>query len=171
MYEKEVFLLGAGVVNSKDFDRRILDLCDDFRFHSAKAVKAFNRGHHVRRQMLKWITTKGGLTPFVQPLDRLVKNMLKGYLSELYDFFSLTAPVNPATGAICLPSRQQILTWIFEAWDQASEDICAKAWTSCSYKKKNELDGESKNGLVPYSDEQVGELVIRLCGDDSYVNF
>ena len=39
------------------------------------------------------------------------------------------------------------------------------------YKTKNELDGDSETGLVPYSGEQVGGLVSRLCGDDAYVNF
>ena len=63
----------------------ILALCNDFRGHSSKDVKAFNRGHHVRRQMPKWIIVKGGLTPVGKTLDRLVNKVLKGYLRELYN--------------------------------------------------------------------------------------
>ena len=36
---------------------------------------------------------------------------------------------------------------------------------------KNDLDGDRDTGLVPYSDDQVGELMLRMRGDDSYVNF
>ena len=63
------------------------------------------------------------------------------------------------------------MTCIVEAWDKFQEEICAKAWTVCGYNTKNEFYGDSNTGLVPYSNEQVGELLRRLCGDDTYVNF
>ena len=121
LYKKKFFLPRAGVVNAKEFDRRILDLCDYFRGHSTKAVKAFNRGHHVRIHMLKWIIMKGLLTPVGQPLDRLFNKLFKGYLCELYDIFALTDPVNPATGDPSPPSCQKISTWIVKAWYQVPE--------------------------------------------------
>ena len=71
-YEKKVLLPWASVVKAEEFNRRILDLCNDFRGHSAKAVKTFNRVHHVRIRMLKLINTKVGLTPVGKPLEILV---------------------------------------------------------------------------------------------------
>ena len=111
-------LPGAGVVNAEEFGRRILALCDDFRSHSAKSLKAFNRGHHMRRRILKWIIMKGGITPVGKSLDRMVNKVFKGYLRELYDIFALIAPVNRDTGAPSLPFPQQISTWIVKVWDQ-----------------------------------------------------
>ena len=131
LYRKKVLLPGAGVVNTNELDRRILALCDDFRGHSAKSVKDFNRGHHICRRMIKWIIMKVGLTPVEKPLDRLVNKLFKGYIRELYDIFSLTAPVNSATGDPCPPSREKKLTWVVEAWDQVPEELCAKAFTAC----------------------------------------
>ena len=114
---------------------------------------------------------KGGLTPVVQPLEILFNKVFKGYLRELYEIFALTDPVNPATGAPFPPSYQQNLTWIVEAWEQVTEELFSKAWTACGYKKNNDSDGDINTGLVPYSDDQVGELVQRMCGDDTYVKF
>ena len=131
LYKKKVLLLGVGVVNAEEFNMRVLDLCDDFRGHSAKAVKSFNRGHHVHRHMLKWIIMKGVMAPIGQPLYRLVNKVFKGYLRELYGIFVLTAPFNPAIGAPCPPSRQKIPTWIVEACYQVPEEIFSKAWTEC----------------------------------------
>ena len=53
---------------------------------------------------------KGGLTPEAQPPDRVVAKVFKDVLRELYDRYTLTAPVNPTTGAPHAPSRQQIPT-------------------------------------------------------------
>ena len=112
-------------------------MCNDFSGHSGNAIKAFNRGHHVCRCMLKWIIMQGGLTPGGQPLERLINKLCQGYLRELYDIFSLTTTFNPATGAPCPLSHQKISTCIVEAWDQVSEELCDKACTGCGYKTNN----------------------------------
>ena len=72
-------------------------MCNDFKGHSAELVKDFTLDPN-RRENLKCNIMKGRLTPFGQPLEKVVNKVFKGYLRDLYDIRSLTAPVNPRTG-------------------------------------------------------------------------
>jgi len=62
--------------------------------------------------------------------------VFKENLRNLYDSWLLTAPVDEKTGAPIPPSHQQSTTWVVQAWDEISEELCAKAWTACEYKTK-----------------------------------
>ena len=166
LYLKKALFPGVGVVNMEEFSKHSMASCDDFRYHSSKAANIWSRCCPARRMMLEWINMKGGLTLVGQPLDKLVNKMPKGYLRELYNMFTLTAPVNPTIGAPYPPSRQLITTWIVEAWDRVPEELCTNAWTTCSYKTKNELGRDKDIIVVPYSDDQCRELVRKLCRDD-----
>ena len=79
------------------------------------------------------------------------------HVRHFYDQWSLTAPVNPETGAPLPPSRQQMVSWVVEAWDsKISIELCANAWVACGYKTADQLGGDKETGIVPYTEEQVG---------------
>ena len=82
---------------------------------------------------------KGGLTPVRQPLDTVVNKVFKGYLHDIYDLWELTSPINTATGSPHQPTWKKCVTWVVEAWEKVSKELCAKAWTVCGYKTKKEL--------------------------------
>ena len=172
VYLKKVLFPAAGVNrNADEFPKRMGVLCDDFRGHSAEECKNFTTGHPEREKMLHWSIMKGGLTPVAQPLDKVVNKVFKGYLRDIYDQWSLTAPVNATTGAPMPPSRQQMASWVVEAWEKIPEELCAKAWTACGYKTKDQLCGDKETGIVAYTDKQVGKMIQDIIGNDDYVNF
>ena len=93
------------------------------------------------------------------------------HVRHFYDQWSLTAPVNPETGAPLPPSRQQMASWVVEAWDKISIELCANAWVACGYKTADQLGGDKETGIVPYTEEQVGRMVQDIIGNDDFVNF
>ena len=112
---------------------RLVILCDDFKGHSAELVKDFTLDP-IFRENLRFDITKGGLIPIGQPLYKVVTKVFKGYIRDLYDIRSLTAPVNPQTGHQCPPSSQLLATWIVQDWGNITESLCRKAWNVCGYK-------------------------------------
>ncbi len=171
VYLKKVVFPAAGVNRAADdFPKRIGCLCDEFRGHSAKECKDFTTGNHERQKMLHWSIMPGGLTPVAQPLDKVINKVFKGYLRDIYDQWSLTAPVNPKTGAPLPPSRQQMASWVVEAWEKIPNELCAKAWTACGYQTKDQLCGDKETGIVAYTDAQVGKMIQDVIGNDEYVN-
>ena len=102
-------------------------LCNDFREHSTKDVKEFT----TSLDFLCWKIMAGGITPVGQPLDKLVNKVFKGYFHDIFDKWSLTAPINAKNGIPKTPSRQLLATWVVEAWDKIPEQLCKKAWEVC----------------------------------------
>ena len=90
---------------------------------------------------------------------------------SLTDLWALTAPINPETEAPLPPTRQQMASWVVEAWDKITEELCAKAWVACGYKTQDQLDGDNETGVVAYSEEQVGRMVEKIIGGDAFVNY
>ena len=85
----------------------------------------------------------GGLTPEGQLLDKTTNKLFKGYFHNLYDLYSLTAPLNSKTGAPIAPTRQLLFTWIVEAWEKFPEELVRKSWTACVYTPTNEINASN----------------------------
>ena len=154
-----------------EFAQRIGVLCDDFTGHSAAECKQFTKGNTERQKILNWEIMKGGLTPAAQPLDKVVNKVFKSFLRDIYDHWSLTAPVHPTSGAPLPPSRQQMASWVILAWDKVPEELCAKAWTACGYKTKDQLCGDKETALVEWTDKQVDVMVEKLIGSTNSVTY
>ena len=96
---------------------------------------------------------KGVITLVGQPLDKVVNKVLKGYLCDIYDMWELNSPIIKATGAPRPPTRKKCATWVVEAWENVSEELCAKAWTACGYKMKKELASDQVTEISAYTEE------------------
>ena len=129
-------------------------------------MKAFTTSDQVR-PFLGWLIIDGGLTPVNQPLDKTVNRVFKGHLRDCYDQWSLTAPINPQTGAPFPPTRQQCAQWVVTAWDKIPEELCQKAWVHCGYKPKSNLGNGTE--IVRYTDAQTSLMMQKIIGDDSYI--
>ena len=62
-------------------------------------------------------------------------------------------------------------SWVVDAWDKITEELCAKAWVACGYKTQDQLGGDKETGVVAYTEEQVGIMVQKIIGNDAFVNF
>ena len=132
MYLKKIIFPAFGIIEkeAENFHQRSGIMCDDFKGHSSELVKDFTLDPS-RRENLKFDIMKGERTPVGQPLGKVLNKVFNGYLLDLYDIQSLTAPVNPRTGHLFPPSRQLLATWIVQAWVNITEYLCRKAWNAC----------------------------------------
>jgi hypothetical protein len=77
-------------------------VCDAFSGHFDKKFKERNKLH----TLLAWLMMHGSITPKFQPLDVLVNKVLKGYFRDLFEEWTLHAPINAKTSYPYPPSRQ-----------------------------------------------------------------
>ena len=130
-------------------------LCNDFREHSTKDVKEFT----TSLDFLCWKIMAGGITPVGQPLDKLVNKVFKGYFHDIFDKWSLTAPINAKNGIPKTPSRQLLATWVVEAWDKVPETLCKKAWEVCGYKPEHDTDAtNTSTDIVENTEDDLGKF-------------
>ena len=137
---KKVLLPAAGVKEMPtgyEFDRRVGCMLGDFKGHSTPEMKEFTASAEMKD--LEVMIIDRGMTPENQPLDKAVNRVFESHLRDLYDAWSLTIPVNPVTGQLLAPSRQQVCHWVVKAWGSVPEELCRKAWVYCGYKPKSEL--------------------------------
>ena len=170
VFFKKVLLPGAGVKKTPDgyeFDHRTGCLLDDFKGHSAEGVKNFTASAEMKD--LEVIIIDGGMTPENQPLDKAVNRVFKGHLRDLYDAWSLTAPVNPATGQLLPPSRQQVVHWVVDAWELVPEELCRMSWVYCGYKPKSELGGSNATEIIRYTETETEARVEKIVGSDAVI--
>ena len=66
--------------------------------------------------ILKWEIMAGGITPKAQPLDVLINKVFKGFFCDLFEQWSLNAPLNEKSGNPLPPSRQLLAKWVVLAW-------------------------------------------------------
>ena len=164
LYLKKVLLPDHGATEEHSDDNAGV-LWDDFRGHSAGPVKEYTRS----LDFLKSRIMDGGLTPEGQPLDKVINKVVKGKFRDMFDEWSLNAPINPRTGHPIAPSRQLLAQWVVDAWESIPEEMIEKAWEACGYESVEELDGRASNNsrsLVTYTEKELGSLLERIGGAD-----
>ena len=100
-FVSKVFLPAVGAVDG-ELQRPAVALCDAFSGHYDKNVKSRNKLH----PLFVWLMMHGGITSKFQPLDVLVNKVVKGYFRDLFEEWSLNAPINEKTDCPYPPSRQ-----------------------------------------------------------------
>ena len=111
----------------REFYKIIHALFDDFRGHRAAGGKASNIGNTECRKILKWVILKGGLNPIEQLLDKVVNKVFNRFIHEFYDVWALIDPINPTSGAPLPSTCQKVASWVVQAWDRITEELCAKS--------------------------------------------
>eukprot|EP00956_Cyclotella_meneghiniana_P036000 scaffold120055_cov77-Cyclotella_meneghiniana.AAC.2 len=69
------------------------------------------------------------------------------------------------------PVAQPLDKVVNKAWDKVPEELCAKAWTACGYKTKDQLCGDNETAIVEWNDVQVDEMVQTLIGSNNYMTY
>lgn len=161
-YMKEVLFPWVGAVDGQ-LQRVTGLLCDAFSGHFAQEVK----DHNAQHDLLNWLMMDGGITPKAQPLDVLINKIFKGYFRDLFEEWSLNAPINEKTGHPFQPSRQLLAQWVVAAWAKIPDELVRRAWEVCGYRSMDKLQEEARSeALVEYSPDALGSLVEKLCGED-----
>src|SRR5210317_299623 len=163
VYLKKVILPAAGYdKETGECENKVGVLWDDFKSHSTAQVKTFCES----LDFLSVDILPGGLTPCGQPLDKVINKVFKGYFRDMYDQYILRAPVNDK-GTPLPPSRQQLATWVVEAWDKIPEEMVRKSWTSCGYTPEGEISFSGRGQIVPWTKDEVRAMVKEYCGQDA----
>ena len=111
-------------------------------------------------ELLDWLLMDGGITPKAQPLDVLINKVFKGFFRDLFEEWSLQAPIHPTTGHPYPPTRQLLAQWVVKAWDNVPEDLVKRSWEVCGYKSVESLcNKNASTAIVEYDDRALGTMV------------
>lgn len=137
---------------------------DAFRGHFDKVVKE----HNAKHKLLSWLLMDGGITPKAQPLDVLVNKIFKGFFRDLFEDWSLNAPLHPVSGHPLAPSRQLLAGWVVQAWEKVPVDLIKRAWEVSGYRPSDQLEGEARSTEIVESDRrELGSMVKKIAGTDA----
>ncbi|CAN0445423.1 unnamed protein product, partial [Pylaiella littoralis] len=92
--------------------RACILVLDDFKCHKDDEFIAFLK----RDTNTIVIFIPGGLTPLLQPLDRMLNKQMKRLLRGMYTTHSASAARDPKTGKLTPPGRGAVSTWCKDAW-------------------------------------------------------
>jgi hypothetical protein len=119
--------------------RRFL-VWDAFRAHITPSIKESVR----MKYNSDLCVIPGGCTSKLQPADVSWNKPFKSHLSEMYDEWLFSGPVEKTKGGNRrAPSKSLILKWIKQSWDAISPDIIRKSFKKCGI--SNALDGSEDN--------------------------
>ena len=116
-------------------DERSLLVWDSFRAHFTDAVK-----EALQRRKIDVAVIPGGLTPVLQPLDKCFNKPFEDHMKTKYLSWMVTGPFEftPA-GKKKGPSRNQVLRWINQSWNEIPEEMVSRSFKTCGI--SNALDG------------------------------
>ncbi|CAM9986755.1 unnamed protein product, partial [Pylaiella littoralis] len=100
---------------------------DDFKCHRDEAFTADLQ----KKANTIVILIPGGLTPLLQPLDRMLNKQMKRLLRGMYTAHTAKAVTDPKTGKLKPPGRGQVSTWCKEAWAQITPDLVKTCFKIC----------------------------------------
>ena len=69
------------------------------------------------------------------------------------------------------PTRHIPSTWIVESWGNVPQELVRKLWNACGYIPEYEINTSNEGAIIPYSETKIGNMVDKVCGEDSHTNF
>lgn len=105
--------------------RRSILVLDDFRCHKEDSFVA----DLARKANTSVVMIPGGLTPLLQPLDRMLNKQMKRLLRGKYTAYTATAVADNTTGELKPPGRGMVSTWCKESWATITPEMvktCSK---------------------------------------------
>ncbi|CAN0437947.1 unnamed protein product, partial [Pylaiella littoralis] len=100
---------------------------DDFKCHKDEGFIA----DLLKRANTIVILIPGGLTPLLQPLDRMLNKQMKRLLRGMYTAHTATAVPDTRTGKLKPPGRGQVSTWCKQAWAQITPELVKTCFKIC----------------------------------------
>lgn len=100
---------------------------DDFKCHKDEGFIA----DLLKRANTIVILIPGGLTPLLQPLDRMLNKQMKRLLRGMYTAHTATAVADTRTGKLKPPGRGQVSTWCKQAWAQITPELVKTCFKIC----------------------------------------
>ncbi|CAB1115321.1 unnamed protein product [Ectocarpus sp. CCAP 1310/34] len=73
----------------------------------------------------------GGLTPLLQPLDRMLNKQMKRLLRGKYTAYSTSAVADARSGKLKPPERGVVSTWCKEAWESITPETVKSCFKIC----------------------------------------
>ncbi|CAN0109308.1 unnamed protein product [Ascophyllum nodosum] len=99
--------------------RRSILVLDDFKCHRDEAFIT----DLLKRCNTIVILIPGGLTPLLQPLDRMLNKQMKRLMRGKYVTYTATAVEDPKTGKLKPPGRGKVSTWCNESWAAITPEV------------------------------------------------
>ncbi|CAM9915919.1 unnamed protein product [Ectocarpus sp. 8 AP-2014] len=127
---------------------------DDFKCHRDEAF-IDDLGKRCNTSV---ILIPGGLTPLLQPLDRMLNKQMKRLLRAKYTAYTATAVADPTTGKLNPLGRGMVSTWCREAWAAITPDTVKTCFKICGLTLA--LDGSEDHAWCMHNfGEGYGELL------------
>ena len=130
-------------------DERSLLVWDSFRAHLTESVK-----EALQRRKIDVAVIPGGLNPVLQPLDKCLNKPFKDHMTTKYLSWMATGPFEfTPTGKKKASSRNQILCWIKQSWNEIPEEMVSRSFKT--YGISNALDGTEDDAIY---EEEMPEI-------------
>ncbi|CAM9878076.1 unnamed protein product, partial [Pylaiella littoralis] len=106
--------------------RACILVLDDFRCHKDEFIAFLKRDTNTIV-----IFIPGGLTPLLQPLDRMLNKQMKRLLRGMYTKHSASAARDPKTGNLTPPGRGAVSTWCKDALATITPEMVKTCFKIC----------------------------------------
>ena len=108
----------------------------------------------MHRRKIDVAVIPGDLTPVLQPLDKCLNKPFKDHVKTKYLSWMVTGPFEftPA-GKKKAPSRNQVLRWIKQSWNEIAEEMVSRSFKTCGI--SNGLDGTEDEAVY---EEEMAEI-------------
>ena len=130
-------------------DERTLLVWDSFHVYLTESLKEV-----LQRRKIDVAVIPGGLTPVLQSLDKCLNKPFKDHMKTKYLSWMVTGPFEfTLAGKKKAPSRNQVLCWIKQSWNEIPEEMMSRSSKTCGI--SNALDGTKDDAVY---EEEMPEI-------------
>lgn len=139
--------------------RRLLVL-DSYAAHrTAEARAAFDEND------VDLVYVPGGCTALAQPVDVGIAKPFKDGVRDCWVEWMTQVRPPTAAGNLRQPTRQDVITWVSQAWDRVSPDTIVKAFLRCAI--SNALDGSEDDQTLEWFPDDIAAFLPNAAEESS----